>query len=192
MTARENAGGGPRKSPWQQLVTTANQVAIKFNDGSRDTCVLTAFALCSVLQRLGYKSRPLRIEAAVFPDDRKFDGTILGSWIGRRRAASPGKWWGHLAVLVEDDWLLDATIDQANKKEWSRSMRVGPLAIRLSEKFWAEYGSILVRTNGCSVRFAPYPRQVGFAHAGDARPSHWRPLAERILQAVEQEVKSGG
>jgi hypothetical protein len=30
--------------------------------------------------------------------------------------------------------------------------------------------------NKCSVRFSPHPRQVGFAHAGDARPSHWRPL----------------
>jgi hypothetical protein len=35
---------------------------------------------------------------------------------------------GHLAVAIEDEWLLDPTLDQANKKEWPRSMRVGPLA----------------------------------------------------------------
>ena len=53
-----------------------------------------------VLQRLGYNSRPLRIEAAVFPDDRKFYGSILGSWRepGPRRVASPDMWKGHLAV----------------------------------------------------------------------------------------------
>jgi hypothetical protein len=67
-------------------------------------------------------------------------------------------WWGHLAVLVDDEWLLDATLDQANKEEWPRSMRVGPLAVRLSEKFWAEHGSTMVRTNGCEVRFSPHPR----------------------------------
>ena len=55
---------------FQKLVTTANRVAAKFN-GARDTCVLTSFALHDVLQRLGHNSRPLRIEAAVFPDDRK-------------------------------------------------------------------------------------------------------------------------
>ena len=41
-------------------------------------------------------------------------------------------------MAVEDERLLDPTLDQANKKEWPRSMRVGPLAIRLSENFWAE------------------------------------------------------
>jgi hypothetical protein len=173
-------------SRFQKLVVIANRAAAKFNR-SRSTCVLTSFALHDVLQRLGYNSRPLRIEAAVFPDDRKFCGTILGGWSGCRRAASLGKWWGHLAVLVEKEWLLDPTLDQANKKEWPRSMHVGPLAVRLSERFWTERGSVLVRTNGCTVRFSPHPRQTGFVNAGDARPSHWKPLAERIFQAVQQE-----
>jgi hypothetical protein len=62
---------------FQKLVTIANRVAAKFNR-SRDTWILTSFALDNVLQRLGFDSRPLRIEAAVFPDDRKFYGTILG------------------------------------------------------------------------------------------------------------------
>ena len=159
---------------FQKLVTLTNRVAIEFN-GSRDTCVLRSFALRDVLRRLGYSSRPLRIEAAVFPDDRKRCGTILGSLNGCRQAASPNMWRGHLAVVVEDKWLLDPTLDQANKKEWPRSMRVGPLAIRLSEKFWAEHGSILVQVNKCSVRFAPHPQQVGFANAGDARPGQSSP-----------------
>ena len=166
----ENRGRG---RVFQNLVATANQVAAKFN-GTRDTCVLTSYALHDVCKRLGYKSRPLRIEAAVFPDDRKFYGTILGGFSepGRRQAASPGMWRGHLAVLVEDAWLLDPTLDQANKKEWPRAIHVGPLAVRLTKKFWAEWGSILVRTNGCTVRLCPHPRQNGFANAGDARPSH--------------------
>ena len=170
---------------FQTLVTTANRVAAKFN-GARDTCVLTSYALHDVCKRLGYNSRPLRIEAAVFPDDRKFYGSILGGFSepGRRRAASPGMWHGHLAVVVDDSWLLDSTIDQANKREWPRAIHVGPLAVRLTEKFWVEHGSILVRTNGCTVRFSPHPRQNGFANAGDARPSHWRPLADRIFHAV--------
>jgi hypothetical protein len=170
----------------QALVSTANQVAAKFN-GARDTCVLTSFALRDVLQRLGHNSRPLRIEAAVFPDDRKLYGSILGSHGRPERAASSGKWWGHLAVLVEDDWLL-APPDQANKKEWPRSMRVGPLAVQISQPFWAKHGSMLVRTNGCTVRFSPHPRQNGFANAGDARPSHWRPLADRIFRAIQKTV----
>ena len=79
-------------------------------------------------------------------------------------------WRGHLAVVVEDEWLLDPTLDQANKKKWPRSMRVGPLTVQLAEKFWAEHGSIVVRTNGCSVRFSPHPQQVGLPMP--ATPGH--------------------
>jgi hypothetical protein len=177
---------------FQKLVTITNRVAAEFN-GSRDTCILTSFALHNVLQRLGYSSRPLRIEAAVFPDDPKLSGNILGSIErGSRGAASPDMWWGHLGVVVDNDWLLDATLDQANKEEWPRSIHVGPLAVRLEEKFWAKWGSILVRTNGCTVRFSPHPRQLGFANAGDARPSHWKPLAAQILRAIQSTDKITG
>jgi hypothetical protein len=51
---------------FQKLVDITNRVAVRFNR-SRSTCILTSFALNNVLQRLGYNSRPLRIEAAVFP-----------------------------------------------------------------------------------------------------------------------------
>jgi hypothetical protein len=60
------------------------------------------------------------------------------------------------------------------------------LAAQLFSHFWVKRGSILVRTNGCTIRFSPHPRQIGFANAGDARPSHWRPLAERIFRAVQE------
>ena len=164
-----------------RLVTLTNRVALKFN-GSRSTCILTSFALNDVLRRLGYNSRLLRIEAAVFPDDPKLVGTILG-WNrppGRRRAARPGNWWGHLAVVVDDEWLLDrharpgqqegmAAIDARRP---ARSPALGEILGR-------------VQVNKCSVRFSPHPRQNGFANAGDARPSHWKPLADRIFEAVQ-------
>ena len=46
--------------------------------------------LCHVLQQLDYNARPLRVEAAVFPDDRKVYGTLLGR--PSRQAAEPGMW----------------------------------------------------------------------------------------------------
>src|SRR5262245_63311711 len=68
--------------------------------------------------------------------------------------------------------------------------RIMPLAVRLTPKFWAERGSILVRTNGCTVRFCPHPRQVGFANAGDARPSHWKPLVSGRSEEHTSELQS--
>jgi hypothetical protein len=37
------------------------------------------------------------------------------------------------------------------------------ITIQLSDKFWTEHGSIMVRTNGCTIRLSPHPKQVGFA-----------------------------
>jgi hypothetical protein len=82
------------------------------------------------------------------------------------------------------DCCIPTSLALSDVLRWPRLMRVGPLAVRLSEKFWAEHGSVLVRTNGCEVRFSPHPRQNGFANAGDARPSHWKPLADQILHAA--------
>lgn len=172
---------------FQNLVTVTNQVAFEFNE-SRDTCILTSYALHDVLQRLGYNSYPLRIEAAVFPDDRKLYGTTLGSFsgIGPRRAARPRMWWGHLAVAIDKNWLLDPTLDQANKEEWPQKIHVTPLAIKTPEEFWDDRGQIMLQINECTVRFCRHPRQNGFKNAGDARPSHWKPLADLIFQRVSE------
>ena len=108
-----------------------------------------------------------------------------------RRAAAPGMWHGHLAVVVDDRWLLDATLDQANKPdEWPPEAFVGPVVVKLSDAFWREHGYVRVRMGATRATFSLYRRQVGFMHAGDARPSHWRPLAERILTKLNAKEKT--
>jgi hypothetical protein len=177
---------GAAVTRFQDLVELTNAEAFKFT-GSRSTCVLTAHALNFVCQRLELSSRVLRIESAVFPNEQKLCGTILGAQSRERReAASPGNWWGHLGVVIDEKWLLDATLDQANKREWPRDAHVGPMAVRLPAKFWAPWGSTLVPALSPTglpaksrVRFSPHRRQVGFkkrrrregiALAGACRP----------------------
>jgi hypothetical protein len=182
----------------QRLTDLANDEAARLFDGDRATCILTSTALCAVLRHRGHEASLIRVEAAVFPDDPKTVGTILGGehWDGRRAAARPGMWHGHLAVAVGREWLCDATIDQANKPlEWNGAA-VPPLVVELNEWFWSEARRcVFVDIGGCRVRYHLVRRQVGFARAGDARPSHWGPLRDRILkrlaiEATELEVNS--
>ena len=171
----------------QRIVSLTNAVSLGFNDGDPSTCIFTSYALNDVLQRLGYSSYPLRVEAKVRPNDKKLVGTNLGSRQSGvlREAARPDMWRGHLVVAIEDIWLLDATLDQANKTEWPSSVRVGPVAVRLNNAFWQERSEIIFRINQTTtLRYSLYPKQVGFAHKGDARPSHWRPLSNMIMTAV--------
>src|SRR5215831_4064375 len=74
---------------FKAIVITANRVAREFNDGDLDTCVLTSYALAAALTDLGYaNARPVRVEAASFPDDCKLQAVNLGGSLGspRRRA----------------------------------------------------------------------------------------------------------
>jgi hypothetical protein len=168
-----------------RLVTIANRVAFEF-DGSRATCILTSFALNDVLQRLGYRSRPLRVKAAVFPDDQKAVGTILG-WSnppGGRRATKPDMWWGH--------WRCSSTTcGCSTRRSTRRTRRSGrDRCASARSQPGSRINSGLSTGQSWSKRASaacgsPHPRQIGFANAGDARPSHWNPLADRIFEAVQ-------
>jgi hypothetical protein len=173
---------------FKAIVITANRVAREFNDGDLDTCVLTSYALAAALTDLGYaNARPVRVEAASFPDDRKLHAVSLGRSSGRR--APKGYWCGHLAVCIGQRWLLDPTLDQSNRTQWADAgIGVEPVAASLTPEFWdldlpSHQRLVWVRFFGVSTRYGLVP-QKGFARAGDARPSHWRPLAKEITDAI--------
>jgi hypothetical protein len=167
------------------LVDAANEESFAAT-GERATCVLTAHALNAVLQELGWRSYLLRVETTVHhPTNRAFAGCVLGRGPWERRATAPGMWRGHLVVAVETTWLLDPTLDQANKPEWGRH-RVGPLAVRLPGSFWIDPRGHRVAVGELEVSYRPYCRpQSGFASKVDARPSRWRPIAERVLERIQ-------
>jgi hypothetical protein len=163
----------------QMLVTIANAVSRSFNR-CRNTCILTSYALDDVLRRLGMHSYPLRVKAAVSPNELGLKGTLLGRPGGK--ATKPGMWNGHLAVAIEKEWLLDPTLDQANRREWPACARVGPAVVKLNDEFW-DGKPVFILMNGSLVRYF-HVKQNGFAKAPDARPSHWRELAHRIMAKV--------
>jgi hypothetical protein len=181
------------------IVMLANRVACGFNEGDLDTCILTSYALAAALTDLGYAdARPVRVEAGSFPDDDKLYGAVLGRLHhdpgSLRRHARDGYWCGHLAVCIGQNWLLDPTLDQSNYSngtQWANAgVGVEPVAASIPPKFWdvdlPEHQRLLwVRFSAVSTRYLLAP-QKGFARFGDARPSHWRPLAKEITRWLEQ------
>jgi hypothetical protein len=173
------------------IAILANRVARGFNDGDLGTCVLTSYALAAALTDLGYDdARPVRVEAGSFPDDRKLHGVVLGGSPPRRRARD-GYWWGHLVVCIGQSWLLDPTLDQindANGTQWADAgVGVEPVAAPLTPEFWDLdlHHQVWVHFPAVRTRYTLVP-QKGFARAGDARPSHWRPLAKEITRWLKQ------
>jgi len=164
----------------QELTLLANETAYSAL-GHRDSCILTSNALCHVLASMGGEPKLTRVTCAVFPEDRKYYGTVLGGQGDGtfRPASAPGMWKGHLVVTL-GEWLLDATLDQANKPEWPEEIRVHPIAVRLNKEFW-DGRTMFFKCGTTMFRYSLYPKQIGFANAPNARASHWRPVANLML-----------
>jgi hypothetical protein len=171
----------------QNLTELANRCAFA-ELGRRDTSILTSFALQNVLQSMGVDAKVVRVTCGVFPEERKLVAAILGGDGNgtRRPAAGPGAWWGHVVVTAMDGkWLLDPTLDQANTPNWPKAIRVYPLVMKLPPAFWEQRPSherlAWHKCGSTDVRYHLFRRQNGFANMPDARPSHWRPVAEQIM-----------
>ena len=110
--------------------------AIRKDYGRPDCCVFATGVCVEVLTHFGIKAEPLRVEAAIFPNDRKHHGVVLGSFGdgSRQPAAAPDKWRGHLCTLVADVYLLDTTFDQVNVGR--PDLRAEPLVIDLRRTKW--------------------------------------------------------
>jgi hypothetical protein len=165
------------------IVTMANLVARVCNEGVLNSCVLTSYALAAALTDLGYAdARPVRVQATCWPDDRQLRGVRLGGPPFRM----------HLAVCIGQSWLLDPTLDQVNEThggQWADAgIGVEPVAASIPPEFWdldlsSDQRLLRVRFAAASTNYALVP-QKGLARLPDARPSHWRPLAEDITKLL--------
>lgn len=162
-----------------KLTHGINKASFRVNR-RRDTCILTSNALHFVFGLLERQSRLVRVTLAVFPKDRKHYAASLGSMgDGTRRPKAGHRMWnGHLAVLVEEKWLCDATADQANQE----GIEVPPLVVEMESL--DPWKATHFKVNNCDARYNLYHRQAGFRWAGDARPSHWMPVVKALAITV--------
>jgi hypothetical protein len=132
-------------------------------------------------RRVWINASPVRLTAAVFPDAKGLYGSVLGSE-RRGSAAKKDMWSGHLGVAIGNEWLCDATLDQANKPEWG-AVCVRPLVVPVTAEFFSGE-TIFLSLPGIQFRYNIFARQNGWKSAPDARPSHWLPLAYEILNEI--------
>lgn len=145
-----------------------------------NTCILTAHALQFILRTaLGYRSRLVRVTATVFPPHHGLCARTLGGEPNGnpRQECRKCGWAGHLAVLVDERWILDPTFDQLTLGV----IRMPPIAFELASLSPQERTYFKVK--GHEVRYNLFAYQNGFAHKPDSRKSHWMLVVEEVMQS---------
>src|SRR6516165_7780624 len=105
------------QSQLSEFCLLANASILEFYD-SRASCIFSTAVVCEVLNHFGIQAAPLRVKAVVWPADA--DPRVCGCTLGsdgngtRMPAAHRDCWHGHLVSLVQAEFLVDTTLDQAN------------------------------------------------------------------------------
>lgn len=96
----------------------------------------------------------------------------------------PNKWAGHLVLLVENKWLADLSIDQANRPNYN--MVFAPFAAEVDNDFLSGASPRIIKENGCVIRIEAIKNR-GFLASPDwtfsGRRKH---LVERIIQKIKE------
>ena len=176
-----------------QFCQLANREIYRYY-GSRGSCIFSAATVCEVLTHFGFQAKPLRVEAGLFHDDRKYYGCVLGSSGDgtRRPAAGKDMWAGHLATLLDGIYLIDTTLDQANEGQPWLEARAIVIDLRTTKWFdpnppWRGFpwtGLLRPWNTPVQLRVTQHHRHAGFLHAGDFRPSRRREIVKILTSAA--------
>lgn len=121
-------------------------------DAKVNSCIETSAATIDTLKHIGLDAYALSVTCVVtnrplweFADAHGYwpelgteeypiDGYAVGVGLASRRGPVPEVWPGHLVVIAERKWLLDFSLDQANRPDYG--MEVGaPVVISVDEAF---------------------------------------------------------
>ncbi len=152
---------------------------------NRNSCISTSAALMDVLRALGINADVMRVCATVFKDTTRIACSLGSNGDGTRRpAAGRGMWRGHLAVVADGQFLLDATLDQVNDTD--PDFGAEPFVSKIEPAFLTDTRTTLWSTTGPSkVRYYSLPGRGGFKRAPAFRLYQRRDLVDAILSAWE-------
>jgi hypothetical protein len=176
----------PDLASMREICSLTNELSYAL-DGLRNTCIFTSAALCDALIALGIPSRMMRVDALVDIDG---NCTLLGSFGdgSRRTAAARGMWHGHVAVVADERFLLDPTLDQARGAAPFVSEVTDEFLAGEQLLFWVD-GVRYTNYPGPSsnlIRYSAYPHLCGWKGAPDFRyPRRRRSLVDDIVRTCE-------
>lgn len=139
----------------QEVIRATATVLIEI--GCIDQCVPGSAILLKTLQELGYsKAFPLSVGVRIVNPSRPNTGIMLG----KGTDPIPGKWPGHLVVVVpnhdgDDHLLIDLTLVQVNGQV--ADIELDPFLGMVDDAFVKGRQPNGVTTNGCELSYEAFP-----------------------------------
>lgn len=158
--------------------TAPNIVMRKYKE---DCCIATTRIVIEVLKKLHFKNvRPFVVEANIFnevyvrkgrtpqSDEEAQEWLKDGCWqvvLGDRKQSLEGKWPGHLAVLIDEAYLLDVSAFQASRP--LKQIHMTPIFTSVPEEFVKGEDKCGLMFNNCMVVYCSYPEDNTYQKARD-------------------------
>jgi len=165
-----------------------------------DSCIATTAIGLDILTEFGVLAEPFPVRLLIFneafanriekgtpwPSNKELiqwseeDGSYsVGIGVGTQQ---PGKWAGHLVILIEKRYLLDLSIDQANRPKYN--MNFDPVCVEVDEKFFKGAPRV-IQSNGSVIRIEAL-RNDGYSTSPDwIFSSRRKKLVENILRLIK-------
>lgn len=167
-----------------------------------DSCIVSTAISIDVLTHFGILAEPLPIKMSMFnaPYVKRIDSgsefpnrEMLIRW-GKEDGSysvgigygenQPNKWAGHLVVLVENSWLIDLSIDQANRPAYN--MVFSPIAVEVDQDFLSGKIPRIIKENDCVIRMETI-KDRGFLSSPDwAFKDRRSYLVNKIIQKIKE------
>ncbi len=215
--SRPTKGGGKVNSPLELPDVQQRKLAAVMNAACRvfprryrpDGCIAAARVLVDVFDRLHVRCRPLAVTVDVFnpamvarataeggrlpADTEEYQRWIVesGCWwltLGGASDPEPGKWPGHVGVVVWESVLIDLTLQQASRP--ARGILLAPAAVQVCPAFLAGSESRVVTMGGSELHYVARPEHKSFMNAPDWRDRRrHHDVVGHIVERVRDELR---
>ena len=162
---------------------------------SPDSCIASTRVLIGVLDYFGYASEPLPCTAVVWnaagyeatdaeiPVDQWPPDAHSVGVVGTGAARAPKRWDGHLVAMVEDRWLIDASLDQFSRPQ--KGIVTTPLVIDAVD--WDDRTKMHVwrRGDGIVIGYQLMPNPGAWRSSPDWRGERH----QRIIGGVIRQIR---
>lgn len=168
-----------------------------------DSCIAATAIAIDVVKHYGMKAEPFPVTLQVWnpasrkkinelgrlptPDEKSWQdegGWSVGVGFGIHRE-SPQKWPGHLVALVDDEILLDLSVDQANRPQHNIQLGAGGGFVPNFEKFYS--GEECHVTESCDCLLI-YEAKLGESRYEQSPDWTLRQRRQRVILATIQEI----